>query len=106
MLVWSQTAPPGIAAACAITARTAAVSVSIVITNTASRTAWAGVWLGPLPRPVFDAIGSKTVRLAPEAGRASRTKLVAGAWTVALAESLRAQLSRAARSRRSARRPD
>jgi 3-hydroxyisobutyrate dehydrogenase len=48
-------------------------------------------------QPVFDAIGSKTVRLAPEAGGVSRMKLVASAWTVALAESLRAQLLRAAR---------
>jgi len=56
-------------------------------------------------QPIFDAIGSKTVRLEPEARGASRTKLVATAWTVALVESLRAQLSRAARwacSRRSA----
>jgi 3-hydroxyisobutyrate dehydrogenase len=56
-------------------------------------------------QPVFDAIGSKTVRLGPEAGGVSRMKLVASAWTVALAETLRAQLSRAARwacSRRSA----
>src|SRR2546430_16775762 len=44
-----------------------------------------------------DAIGSKTVRLEPQAGRASRTKLVVNAWTVALVESLRCQLSRAAR---------
>src|SRR5690349_309584 len=44
MLVWSQTAPSGTAsAACSITARTAAVSVSIVITNAASRAASAGV---------------------------------------------------------------
>ena len=58
-------------------------------------------------QPIFDAIGSKTVRLEPEAGRASRMKLVANAWTVALMETLRCQLSRAARwacSRRSARR--
>ena len=48
-------------------------------------------------QPIFDAIGSKTVRLEPEAGRASRTKLVANAWTVALVETLRCQLSRAAR---------
>jgi 3-hydroxyisobutyrate dehydrogenase len=56
-------------------------------------------------QPVFDAIGSKTVRLGPEASGVSRMKLVASAWTVGLAESLRAQLSRAARwacSRRSA----
>ena len=56
-------------------------------------------------QPIFDAIGSKTVRLEPEAGRASRRKLVANAWTVALVESLRCQLSRPARwacSRRSA----
>ena len=58
-------------------------------------------------QPIFDAIGSKTVRLEPEAGRASRMKLVAKAWTVALVETLRCQLTRAARwacSRRSARR--
>src|SRR4051794_39639053 len=48
-------------------------------------------------QPIFDAIGSKTVRLEPEAGGASRKKLVANAWTVGLAESLRAQLSRGAR---------
>src|SRR6476646_5341821 len=56
-------------------------------------------------QPIFDAIGSKTVRLEPEAGRARRMKLVATAWTVGIVESLRAQLSRAARragSRRSA----
>lgn len=56
-------------------------------------------------QPIFDALGSKTVRLEPEAGRASRIKLVANAWTVGLWESLRAQLSRTARrasSRRSA----
>jgi 3-hydroxyisobutyrate dehydrogenase len=48
-------------------------------------------------QPIFDAIGSKTVRLEPETGRASRRKLVATAWTVALAETFRAQLRRAAR---------
>jgi 3-hydroxyisobutyrate dehydrogenase len=48
-------------------------------------------------QPILDAIGSKTVRLEPEAGRVSRMKLVANAWTVGIAESLRAQLSRAAR---------
>ncbi len=56
-------------------------------------------------QPVFDAIASKTVRLGPDAGAASRVKLVASAWTVALAETLRSQLRRAARwarSRRSA----
>ena len=56
-------------------------------------------------QPIFDAIGSKTVRLEPEAGRASHRKLVANAWTVALVETLRCQLSRPARwacSRRSA----
>ena len=51
-------------------------------------------------QPIFDAIGSKTVRLEPEAGRASRMKLVATAWTVGIVESLRAQLSRAARRAR------
>ena len=49
---------------------------------------------------VFDAIGSKTVRLEPEAGRASRMKLVATAWTVGVAESLRSQLTLAARRAR------
>ena len=48
-------------------------------------------------QPIFDAIGSKTVRLEPEAGRANRMRRVAHAWTVALAESLRSQLRRAAR---------
>jgi 3-hydroxyisobutyrate dehydrogenase len=48
-------------------------------------------------QPIFGAIGSKTVRLEPKAGGASRKKLVASAWTSGLAESLRAQLSRAAR---------
>jgi 3-hydroxyisobutyrate dehydrogenase len=58
-------------------------------------------------QPVFDAIGSKTVRLEAGAGRASRMRLVASAWTVAWVETLRCQLSRAARwacSRRNARR--
>src|SRR3954466_12106183 len=50
-------------------------------------------------QPIFDALGSKTVRLEPHAGRASRTKLVATAWTVGVVESLRAQLSRSARPR-------
>jgi 3-hydroxyisobutyrate dehydrogenase len=54
-------------------------------------------------QPVFDAIGMKTVRLEPEAGRASRMRLVATAWIVGIAESLRAQLSRWARSRTRAR---
>ena len=56
-------------------------------------------------QPIFDAIGSKTVRLEPGARGASRLKLVANAWTVALVETLRCQLSRPARwacSRRSA----
>ena len=55
-------------------------------------------------QPIFDAIASKTVRLKPEARGANRMKLVATAWTVGIAESLRAQLSRGARwawSRRS-----
>src|SRR3954468_11232566 len=39
-------------------------------------------------QPVFDAIGLKTVRLEPEAGRARRMKLLADAWTVTLVESL------------------
>src|SRR3954454_24845790 len=59
-------------------------------------------------QPVFDAIASKTVRLEQDAAGVSRIKLVANAWTVGLVESLRAQLSRAARwacSRRSACRP-
>ena len=58
-------------------------------------------------QPIFDAIGSKTVRLEPEVGRANRVKLVANAWTVALVETLRCQLSRARRwacSRRNAHR--
>src|SRR3954454_14882778 len=46
---------------------------------------------------IFDAIGSKTVRLEPHAGGSRRMKLVANAWTVGLVESLRSQLSRAAR---------
>ena len=49
-------------------------------------------------QPIFDAIAFKTVRLEPESGRASRMKLVANAWTVAIVESLRCQLSRVARS--------
>ena len=48
-------------------------------------------------QPIFDAIASKTVRLEPGAHGASRIKLVATAWTVGIVESLRAQLSRAAR---------
>jgi 3-hydroxyisobutyrate dehydrogenase len=48
-------------------------------------------------QPIFDAIGSKTVRLEPGVGGARRIRLVATAWTVGVAESLRAQLSRAAR---------
>jgi 3-hydroxyisobutyrate dehydrogenase len=54
-------------------------------------------------QPIFDAIGLKTVRLEPEAGGVSRRKLVASAWTVELAVSLHAQLSRAARRARSRR---
>ena len=46
-------------------------------------------------QPVFDAIGTKTARL--RAGGVSRTRIMATAWTVGLAETLRAQLSRAAR---------
>jgi 3-hydroxyisobutyrate dehydrogenase len=60
-------------------------------------------------QPIFDAIGLKTVRLEPEAGGASRRKLAAIAWTAGLVESLRAQLSRAARwacSRRGARKSE
>ena len=48
-------------------------------------------------QPIFDAIGSKTVRLEPEAGRASRMKLGASAWTAAIVETLRGQLSRPTR---------
>jgi 3-hydroxyisobutyrate dehydrogenase len=48
-------------------------------------------------QPIFDAIGTKTVRLEPEASRARRTRLVATAWTVGIVESLRAQLSHGAR---------
>jgi len=48
-------------------------------------------------QPIFDAIASKTVRLEPGARGASRIKLVATAWIVGILESLRAQLSRAAR---------
>jgi 3-hydroxyisobutyrate dehydrogenase len=48
-------------------------------------------------QPIFDAIGFKTVRLEPEFRSARRRRLVATAWTVGVAESLRAQLSRAAR---------
>ena len=48
-------------------------------------------------QPIFDAIGLKTVRLEPEAGRASRMRRVVNAWTVAILESLRAQLSHVAR---------
>jgi len=48
-------------------------------------------------QPIFDAIASKTVRLEPGAHGAGRIKLVATAWTVGILESLRAQLSRAAR---------
>ena len=48
-------------------------------------------------QPIFDAIGFKTVRLDPEAGRASRMRRVVNAWTVGILESLRAQLSRVAR---------
>src|SRR5580693_7635591 len=45
-------------------------------------------------RPIFDAIGSRTVRLEPDAHGASRLKLVATAWSVGIFESLHAQLSR------------
>jgi 3-hydroxyisobutyrate dehydrogenase len=48
-------------------------------------------------QPIFDAIGTKTVRLEPEASRARRTRLVATAWTVGIVESFRAQLSHGAR---------
>jgi 3-hydroxyisobutyrate dehydrogenase len=49
-------------------------------------------------QPIFDAIGSKTVRLEPEAGGVRRMKLVVSAWTVGI---MRAQLGRAARWPRS-----
>jgi 3-hydroxyisobutyrate dehydrogenase len=45
-------------------------------------------------QPIFNAIGSTTVRLEPGARGASRLKLVATAWTVGIVESLRAQLGR------------
>ena len=48
-------------------------------------------------QPILDAIGFKTVRLEPGVGGARRIGLVATAWTVGVAESFRAQLSRAAR---------
>src|SRR4051794_32877926 len=50
-------------------------------------------------QPIFDAIGLKTVRLEPEAGGASRMKLVASARAVGLVGNLRAPLSRPARWR-------
>src|ERR1700729_60438 len=50
-------------------------------------------------QPVFDAIGSKTVRLASDAGQANRMRLIVSAWTVGLWESLRYQLSCPARWR-------
>ena len=56
-------------------------------------------------QPVFDAIGTKIVRLEQETGRASRMWLVASAWTVAWVEAFRCQLSRAARWARSRRSP-
>jgi 3-hydroxyisobutyrate dehydrogenase len=49
-------------------------------------------------QPIFDVVAVKTVRLEPEAGAASRMKLVVNAWTVGVVESLRCQLNRAARS--------
>src|SRR3954463_2261513 len=48
-------------------------------------------------QPIFDALGSKTVRLEPEVGGARRMKLVAKAWTVARGEPPRPQLRLAAR---------
>jgi hypothetical protein len=54
-------------------------------------------------QPIFDAIAFKTVRLEPGVGGVRRMGLVATAWTVGVAESLRAQLSRAARWARSLR---
>ena len=50
-------------------------------------------------QPIFDAIGSKTVRLASDAGQANRMRLIVSAWTVGLWESLRYQLSCPARWR-------
>src|SRR3954452_8365153 len=50
-------------------------------------------------QPVFDAIGTKTVRLG--GGGVRPPKIVATAWTVGLADTLRSQLSRAARWARS-----
>ena len=44
-------------------------------------------------QPIFDAIGFKTVRLEPEAGRANRMRRVVNAWSAGILESLRAQLS-------------
>jgi len=53
-------------------------------------------------QPVFDAIASKTVRLLPDSGAATRMTLVANAWAVALVESLvRSPLRRVARWARS-----
>src|SRR5690349_18805605 len=48
-------------------------------------------------QPIFDAIAFKTVRVEPEAGRASRMRRVVNAWTAGILESLRAQLSHVAR---------
>jgi 3-hydroxyisobutyrate dehydrogenase len=47
-------------------------------------------------QPIFDAIGSKTVKLEPETRGVSRMRLVATAWIAGVLESLRAQLRRAA----------
>jgi len=52
-------------------------------------------------QPILDAIGSKTVRLEPEAGGVTRARLVVSAWTVGIVESLCARLGRAARWPRS-----
>jgi 3-hydroxyisobutyrate dehydrogenase len=47
-------------------------------------------------QPIFEAIGTKTVRLEPETGRATRRWRVASAWAVAYLEALRCQLGRVA----------
>jgi 3-hydroxyisobutyrate dehydrogenase len=48
-------------------------------------------------QPIFDAIGFKTVRLEPGAGRASRMRRIVNAWSAGILESLRARLSHVAR---------
>jgi len=86
MLVWSQTAPSGTdSAACPITARTAAPSMSIVITNAASRTA-SGGRLGqvrPLGRQharlVEGAVPYAHLENPPSAVRAIGAPMISGA---------------------------